>query len=172
MTGSAHLWAIGYPDAGRAEQVRANIGALSERHCLDLLETAVAVRFPDGSVTLDGIPFVPVRSPRGRPLASFLAGLALAAPPLTPAAVGALSSAVGVAPASVGISEDFVREVEALMAPESSVLFVLDRECDMAAILQGIRGLGGTVLKTNVDLERAKLIQSTLAAAASPDAPR
>jgi hypothetical protein len=28
-----------------------------------------------------------------------------------------------------------------------------------------IRGLGGTVLKTNVDLERAKLIQSTLAAA-------
>jgi len=30
--------------------------------------------------------------------------------------------------------------------------------------LEGIRGLGGTVLKTNVDLERAKLIQSTLAA--------
>ena len=26
-----------------------------------------------------------------------------------------------------------------------------------------IRGLGGTVLKTNVDLERAKLIQTTLA---------
>ena len=41
--------------------------------------------------------------------------------------------------------------------------FVLDQEGDMAAILQGIRGLGGTVLKTNVDLQRAKLIQSTLA---------
>jgi hypothetical protein len=37
----------------------------------------------------------------------------------------------------------------------------------MPAILQGIRGLGGTVIKTNVDLERAKLIQSTLAAMAS-----
>jgi hypothetical protein len=34
----------------------------------------------------------------------------------------------------------------------------------MTAILQGIRGLGGTVLKTNVDLQRAQLIQSTLAA--------
>jgi hypothetical protein len=32
----------------------------------------------------------------------------------------------------------------------------------MDSILQGIRGLGGTVLKTSVDLERAKLIQSTL----------
>ena len=34
----------------------------------------------------------------------------------------------------------------------------------MDAILQGIRGMGGTVLKTNVELARAKLIQSTLAA--------
>ena len=31
-------------------------------------------------------------------------------------------------------------------------------------ILHAIRGLGGTVLKTNVDLERARLIQATLAA--------
>jgi len=30
-------------------------------------------------------------------------------------------------------------------------------------ILHAIRGLGGTVVKTNVDLERAKLIQPTLA---------
>jgi uncharacterized membrane protein len=32
----------------------------------------------------------------------------------------------------------------------------------MDVILHAIRGLGGTVLKTNVDLERARLIQSTL----------
>jgi uncharacterized membrane protein len=169
MTGSAHLWAIGYPDAGRAEQVRANIGALSEGHCLVLLETAVAVRFPDGSVTLDGIPFVPVRRLRSHPLASFLAGLALAAPPLSHAAVGTLLSAVGTAPSAVGISEEFVREVEGLIAPGTSVLFVLDRECDMAAILQGIRALGGTVLKTNVDLERARLIQATLLATSTTE---
>jgi uncharacterized membrane protein len=56
--------------------------------------------------------------------------------------------------------------VEKLMQPGTSALFVLDQEGDMAAILQGIRGLGGTVLKTNVDLQRAKLIQSTLGTAA------
>jgi hypothetical protein len=38
----------------------------------------------------------------------------------------------------------------------------------MDMILHKIRGLGGTVLKTNVDLERASLIQSTLASA-SPE---
>jgi uncharacterized membrane protein len=172
MNESGHLWAVGYPDMGRAEQVRARVRELSGAQCFVLLETAVAVRYPDGSVTLDGIPFVPVRSPRGRTLASFLAGLALAAPPLTPAAVGSLLCATGTGSAAVGISDDFVREVERLMAPVTSVLFVLDRECDLAAILQGIRGLGGTVLKTNVDLERAELIQSTLAAAAPPDPDR
>jgi uncharacterized membrane protein len=49
------------------------------------------------------------------------------------------------------------------MRPGTSALFVLDEEGDMDVILHVIRGLGGTVLKTNVDLERAKLIQSTLA---------
>ena len=70
----------------------------------------------------------------------------------------------------VGISDEFVREMEGLIKPGTSVLFVLDEVGDIDAILGGIRGLGGTVLKTNVDLERAKLIQSTLDAAA--DSPR
>ena len=90
MTGSGHLWAIGYDDMGRAAQVRDEITRLGERHCLILLDTAVVVRYPDGSVTLDGEPFVAVPKIRGRTFASFLAGLALGAPPLTGAAVGAL----------------------------------------------------------------------------------
>jgi uncharacterized membrane protein len=53
--------------------------------------------------------------------------------------------------------------VEKAMRPGTSALFVLDEEADMDATLHAIHGLGGTVLKTNVDLERAKLIQSTLA---------
>jgi len=49
------------------------------------------------------------------------------------------------------------------MKPGTSALFVLDDDGDMDVILHTIQGLGGTVLKTNVDLERAKLIQRTLA---------
>jgi uncharacterized membrane protein len=164
MTTVAHLWAIGYDDMGRAEQVRAEIARLGEKHCLILHATAVAVRYADGCVTLDGEPFVAATNFRRHTFARFLAGLALGAPPLTGAAVGALLGNTGAA-AGVGISEDFVREVEELMKPGTSALFVLDQEGDMDAILQGIRGLGGTVLKTTVDLQRAKLIQSTLTAA-------
>jgi uncharacterized membrane protein len=77
--------------------------------------------------------------------------------------VGGAGSA---AAAHMGISEDFIRDVEALMKPGTSALFVLDDAGDMEVILDKIQGLGGTVVKTNVDLEQAKLIQSTLAASA------
>jgi uncharacterized membrane protein len=168
MTTAARLWAIGYDAMGRADPVRNEIAKLGERHCLIVLDTAVAVRYSDGSVTLDGEPFVVVPKIPGRTLGSFLASLALGAPPLCGAAVSALLRATGnAASAAVGISEDFVSEVGALMKPGTSALFVRDKEGDMDALLQGIRGLGGTVLKTTVDLERAKLIQSTLAAAAT-----
>jgi len=172
MTTAGHLWAIGYDDVERAAQVRDAITRLGETHCLILLDTAVVKRYPDGSVTLDGEPFVAAIKVRGHGFASFFAGLTLGAPPLTGAAVGALLRNTGAISHDVGIDEDFVSEVQRLMKPGTSALFVLDREGDMDAILQGIQGLGGTVLKTNVDLERAKLIQSTLATAPADTAER
>jgi len=171
MIRGAHLWAVGYDDIDRAEQVRTEIVKLGERHRLILLDTAVAVRYRDGCVTLDGERFVCATHFGGHIIARFLAGLTLGAPPLTGAAVGAVVGHRGSIAADVGIDDRFVSEVERLMQPATSALFVLDREGDMPAILQSIRGLGGTVLKTNVDLERAKLIQTTLAAAKGEDEP-
>jgi uncharacterized membrane protein len=168
MTKSCHLWAIGYDDMQRADQIRTEARRLHEKHCLELLDSAVIVRYPNGSVTLNGESFVAPVHFGGHTFASFLAGLMLGAPPLTGAAVCALARNAGDAAGEACIDTDFVNEVQALLKPGTSALFILDRVCDDAAILQGIRDLGGTVLKTNVDLERLKLIQSTLAAASIP----
>jgi uncharacterized membrane protein len=67
----------------------------------------------------------------------------------------------------VGIDDDFVGEIKTLLKPATSALLLLDKEGNLDEILAAIRGLGGTVIKTNVDLERAKLIQSTLSQGAS-----
>jgi uncharacterized membrane protein len=121
------------------------------------------VRHPDGSLTVDRETFPAVANIVGCSAVGFLAGLVVAAP-LAGAAIGAaLGGAGSAAAARVGISDDFVRDVEAMIKPGTSVLFVLDDEGDMDVILHTIRGLGGTVLKTNVDVERARLIQATLA---------
>ena len=169
MTGLGHLWAIAYDDMGRANQVRDEITTLGwDKNYLILLDVAVVVRHPDGSFTFDRKPFPAAVNILGCTAVGFLAGLVLAAP-LTGATIGALVGGAGTAAsaATLGIGDDFVREVEGLMKPGTSALFVLDDEGDMEVILHTIRGLGGTVLKTNVDLERAKLIQSTLATAAA-----
>ena len=123
-------------------------------------------------VTLDRERFPAVSNVLGGSAVGFLAGLVLGVP-LAGAAVGAMlggaGSAIGLA--ATGIDGDFISEVQGLMKPGTSAVFVLDCAGNMDVILHGIRGLGGTVLKTNVDVERARLIQSTLAAAPSASSP-
>jgi uncharacterized membrane protein len=171
MNTAAHLWAVGYDNTERAAQVRDEIAKLAwgpgqAGRYLVLFDLVVVVRHADGSYSLDREPFPEVVNILGCGLAGFLAGLVLGAP-LTGAAVGALVGGAGTATAAhLGINKDFIRDVEALMRPGSSALFVWDDEGDLETILHAIRGQGGTVLKTNVDAERAKLVQSTLATAA------
>ena len=119
---------------------------------------------PDGSFTFDREAFPAASNILGSSVVGFLAGLVLGAP-LVGATLGAMVGGAGTAVStSVGIGDDFVTEVKGLMKPGTSALFALDGEGDMDVILHAIRGLGGTVLKTNVDVERAQLIQSTLSA--------
>lgn len=131
MTAVRHLWAVGYDDVRRAEQVRDEIMRLSERHCLVLRDTAVAVCCADGSFTLDGEPCVAARNASGR-LARLLTDLALGAPLLTSAAVGFTLTGTGCTDTGATvISDDFVAAVKDMMRPGSSALFVLDDEGDI-----------------------------------------
>jgi uncharacterized membrane protein len=170
MATSGHLWAIGYDDMERANQVREEIVSLAwDKHYLLLNEVAVVVRHPDGSYTLDRERLHPASNLLGCTTVGLLAGLVLGVP-VVGATIGAIIGGAGSAAvwASAGIGDDFVSEAQGLMKPGTSALFVLESEGDMDVILHAIRGLGGTVLKTNVDLERARLIQSTLAGTAAP----
>ena len=165
-----HLWAVGYDDMERAHQVRDEIVRLGwiENHLL-LADVAVVVRHLDGSFTLDRERFPTGPNIVGASAVGFLAGLVVGVP-IVGAAIGAMVGGAGTAmhAMSAGIADDFIKDVQRLMKPGTSAIFVLDSEGDMDVILQGIRGLGGTVLKTNVDVERARLIQSTLAATPGP----
>lgn len=167
----AHLWAIGYDDPAQAERARAEMTSLAgPGQYLLLLDVAILTRTTDGSYTLNREPFPLTSNILGGGTLGFLAGLALAAP-ITGAAIGALlGTAASTAANAVGIEDEFIRDVGWLVKPGTSALLVLDDQGDMEVILHAIRGLRGTVLKTNVDLERAKLIQTTLDA--NPVQPR
>jgi uncharacterized membrane protein len=159
------MWAIGYDDMERADQVREEIVRLGwGKPYLILEDIAVVVRHPDGTFTLNREPFPAVAQIMGLTLVGLLTGL-VTAMPLTGAAIGAVVGGVNSAvAAAVRIESEFIRDAERMMKPGTSTLFVLDDQGDMRVILDSIRGLGGTILKTNVDLARARLIQSTLSA--------
>ena len=171
MKTDAHLWAIGFDEIERADQVRDEIvelgwGAGKAGKYLVLEDIAVVVRHPDGTFTFDRKPFPGIANIVASTGAGFLAGLVLAAP-ITGATIGAVLGGAGtIAATRAGISDAFVRDVETIMKPCSSALFVLDEAGDMEVILHKIQGLGGTVLRTNVDMARTRLIQETLAMAA------
>src|SRR5262249_59400487 len=110
----------------------------------------VVVRPAAGSSTFDRrqLPLAP--NVLGCTAVGFLAGLVLGVP-LTGATIGAALGGAGTAIGSItaaGISPDFVRDVEALMKPGTSALFVLDSEGDMDVILRKIPGLAGAPLET------------------------
>jgi uncharacterized membrane protein len=163
MPNEAHLWAVGYEDPTRAEYVRKELITLAgAQQYLFLVDIAILARHADGAYTLDREPFPVTGNIFASGTLGFLAGLALAAP-MTGAAIGALLGTTASAVAStVGIEDAFISDVKRLMTPGTSALLVLDERGDMEVILHAIRGLGGTVLKTNVRIELAKLIQATL----------
>ena len=170
MAGSTHLWAVGYGDVDRAEQVREVIVSLAgaERD-LHLLDIAVVERSPDGSLTLNGERFSASSPIASHGLLGLLSRFALAVPLLTDDAVGwVLDSTVTELSNALGIGEQFKHEIASMMRPGTSALLVLDVAQNMNAILPKLQGLGGHILKTNVDIERANLIQSTLAGKLTP----
>jgi hypothetical protein len=60
-----HLWAIGYEDTDGAAQLSDRITGLATEGSLFLVDSAVAVRWDDGVVTLDGESFAGAPHPRG-----------------------------------------------------------------------------------------------------------
>src|SRR5215470_14224031 len=95
MTKSGHLWAVGYDDMGRANQVRDEIINLGwNKQYLELDDVAVVVRHPDGSFTFDRKAFPAASNVLGCSVVGLVAGLVVGAP-LIGAAVGAMVGGAG-----------------------------------------------------------------------------
>jgi uncharacterized membrane protein len=164
MSGPVHLWAVGYDDLDRAQRVRDLIVSMADHdQCLRLLEIALLVRSPDGSLTFNGKPFPAAKRSLGQGILAILAAFSLAVPLLSDDAVARTFDSSLPASSTPAISREFKDEIITMLRPGTAALLVLDIAENMDMILPRLRGLGGTILKTNVDLERANLIQSSLA---------
>ena len=69
--------------------------------------------------------------------------------PLAGAAIGAASGAIGGALTDVGINDKWMKDTAAAIQPGTAALFVLVRKVTGDKVLEGLRGEGGTVMKTS-----------------------
>lgn len=92
------------------------------------------------------------------------ASAAVAAGALGGGAIGAASGALDVAwwRDTVGISEEFIHEVRAMVQPGDSAIFVLVRHADPAYVADQFRGYGGTVLRSTLTPEQTERVQAVL----------
>lgn len=63
---------------------------------------------------------------------------------------------------TVGISDEFVKEVSAMVKPGDSAIFVLIRRADPAYVADQFRGYGGTVLRSTLSKEQTEKVQAVL----------
>ena len=93
--------------------------------------------------------------------------------PLAGAAIGAASGAIGGALSDVGLNDTWMKETAAAIQPGTAALFVLVRKVTADKVLEGLKGEGGTVMKTSLDHTKEAALQAALAGvqAAVPASP-
>ena len=63
----------------------------------------------------------------------------------------------------VGINEKWMKEVATAIQPGTAALFLLIRKVTPDKVLEGLRGEGGTVMRTSLDHTKEAALQAALA---------
>lgn len=78
---------------------------------------------------------------------------------------------MGGALADFGINDKFMKDLAASIQPGNAILFVLIRKMTADKVLDAVKGTGGTVLKTSLDMTKEQALRdaiSTLPSTTSP----
>jgi uncharacterized membrane protein len=156
------LVVIAFPTEAKAEDVRQKLLAMQKEYLLELGDAVVAVKDERGNIKLNQMINTTAAGAVSGAFWGTLIGLIFLMP-LAGAALGAASGAVSGALTDLGISDKFMKETAAAIQPGTAALFVLVRKVTADKVLEGLKGEGGTVLKTSLDHTKEAALQAALA---------
>lgn len=153
------LVAIAYPEAGRAEQVMAELEELQSEFLIDLESAVYVTKDADGKVKVHGVERLT------RPGSAWGAfwGLLFAPMPAMLALAG--SGAIFGHFTKVGLDSEFVKDLSDKLGPNSSAVFILVRERTLGNVVAELSKFGGTILTSNLPEHADKKLQEALNAA-------
>jgi len=156
------LVVIAFPTEAKAEEVRQKLLSMQKEYLLELGDAVVAVKDDKGNIKLNQMINTTAAGAVGGAFWGTLIGLIFLMP-LAGAALGAASGAVGGALTDLGINNKFMKDTAAAIQPGTAALFVLVRKVTADKVLEGLKGEGGTVLKTSLDHTKEAALQAALA---------
>ena len=166
------LVVIDYESEVKAEEVRLALLKMQKEYLIELGDAAIAVKDAQGNIKLNQLVNTTKAGAVGGTFWGALIGLIFLMP-LAGAALGAASGALAGALSDVGINDKFMKDTAAAIQPGTAALFVLVRKVTADKVLEGLKGEGGTVLKTSLDHTKEAALQAALAGvqAALPASP-
>lgn len=163
---------IAFDSEQKAEEVRERVLGMQREYLIEVGDAVIAVRDENGRVKLNQLVSTTAAGAASGALWGALIGLIFMMP-LAGAAVGAAGGALGGALTDVGINdEDMKRQANEALKPGTAGLFLLIRKMTTDKVLEDLKGVGGTVIRTSFDHALEEKLQQTLQGGApAPEAP-
>jgi uncharacterized membrane protein len=157
------LLVIAFPSEEKAEEVRQKLFTMQKEYLIELGDAVVAVKNADGAIKLNQLFSTTALGGVSGAFWGALIGLIFMMP-LAGAAIGASAGAVSGALTDFGIDDKFMKDVAAAVPPGGAALFLLVRKMTTDKVLEGLKGVGGVVLRTSFDKSKDDAIRAALAA--------
>ena len=160
------LVVISFPTEAKAEEVRQKLLAMQKEYLIEMSDAVIALKDDQGRIKLNQLFNTTAAGAVSGAFWGALIGLTFLMP-LAGAALGAASGGLGGYLTDVGLDDKWIQEVASSIQPGTAALFVLARKVTADKVLEGLRGEGGTVLKTSLDHTKEAALQAALASVQS-----
>jgi uncharacterized membrane protein len=158
----AELVVIAFPNEAKAEEVRQKLLSMQKEYLIELGDAVIAIKDDQDRIKLNQLLNTTTAGAVSGAFWGSLIGLIFLMP-LAGAAIGAASGAIGGKLTDIGINDKWMKDVAAAIQPRTAALFLLIRKVTADKVLEGLRGEGGTVLRTSLDHTKEAALQAALA---------
>ena len=157
----AELVVIAFPNETQAEAVRQKLLTMQKEYLIELGDAVIAIKDDQGRIKLNQLLNTTAVGAVSGSFWGSLIGLIFLMP-LTGAAIGAASGAISGKLTDIGINDKWMKDVAAAIQPGTAALFLLIRKVTADKVLEGLKGEGGTVMKTSLDHTKEAALQEAL----------
>src|SRR5271157_5009410 len=162
---------IAFDSEKKAEEVRDKVLGMQREYLIEVEDAVIATRDHKGRVKLNQLMHPAASGAVSGAFWGMLVGW-LFLMPVAGAAVGAAGGALGGSLVDVGINDDDMRrQANDALKPGTAGLFLLVRKMTTDKVLDDLKGVGGTVIRTSFDNAKEEALRQALQAHLPAPAP-